>query len=469
MRLPLAIRHTPGARRRSRRLSVALAAAGASALLLTAFAAAAGADPYGPDVANYQHPNGAPIAWSQVATEPDQHFAIIKATESTYYTNPYMASDAAQARAAGLTVGFYHFADPGSSPTAQADYFAGTIGRLTANELPPILDLEVTGQCGSASCSAAQIVSWTHAFLSRLQTDTGRTPMIYTDPGFWNTDVRSSAFSAYPLWLADYTYNPFAAPTAMPLGWSSYALWQYTDTASIPGIQGQTDRSTAQSSALLAKLADADPNAYFVAALAQNVLGSQLPLAQTAQVISLLDHNQLSRQSEALAVLRMPAHADALVKAAYLQVLRRLPAATELSASAGVLEASTVADMTAQLVGSTEFYRDAGATPARWVNAAFQTLLGHPAGTGGELTFTFLLAHGYSRTRLAEVLLASAEGLGRESAASWSSVFGSPANSSEVGLGQRQLGVDGNSTLAYQAWLFASAAYLGHAEQLGGY
>jgi hypothetical protein len=55
----------------------------------------------GVDVADYQHPHGAAIAWPRVAAAGFK-FAFIKATEGDYYPNPYYASDLAQAKAAGL-------------------------------------------------------------------------------------------------------------------------------------------------------------------------------------------------------------------------------------------------------------------------------------------------------------------------------------------------------------------------------
>jgi hypothetical protein len=63
----------------------------------------------------------------------------------------------------------------------------------------------------------------------------GRTPIVYSYPSFWSTQMAgSTAFSHYPLWLA--SYRPTApAPLA---GWDAWSLWQYTSTATVPGIPG---------------------------------------------------------------------------------------------------------------------------------------------------------------------------------------------------------------------------------------
>src|SRR5215475_3414013 len=52
----------------------------------------------GPDVSSWNHPNGAPISWGQVAAAGNS-FAFVKATEGpttvggSFYTNPYFAGD----------------------------------------------------------------------------------------------------------------------------------------------------------------------------------------------------------------------------------------------------------------------------------------------------------------------------------------------------------------------------------------
>jgi lysozyme len=197
----------------------------------------------GPDVASYQHPNGATIDWKHVAAS-GQTFAIIKGTElytgsdnrPSLYRNPYLGSDLSGAETAGLVVGSYAFAHPENDPRAQADGFAQAVGALPSGSLPPILDLEVSG-----GLSVPQLIAWTHTFLDRLASDTGIIPMIYTGPSFWNSALGgTSEFSTYPLWQA--TYTSAAEPPTFG-GWSSYTMWQYTDAASVPGISGSVDQT----------------------------------------------------------------------------------------------------------------------------------------------------------------------------------------------------------------------------------
>jgi GH25 family lysozyme M1 (1,4-beta-N-acetylmuramidase) len=213
---------------------------GAPALLTSIQPAHAAVTTYsGPDVSNYQHPTSAkypgghPINWASVK-KAGKAFAIVKATESTTYTNPYFKTDYAAAKAAGLVVGSYHFARPArpivSTAQAQAAYFAKTIGDVTGNNLlPPALDLEVTG-----GLNPAQLVTWAQAFLYKLYALTGRVPMLYTYPNFWKVDLKNAtAFSRFPLWMAAYGSSPV----------STTDLWQYTDSSKISGISGGVDQS----------------------------------------------------------------------------------------------------------------------------------------------------------------------------------------------------------------------------------
>jgi|SRR5215472_2175909 len=94
----------------------------AGALIFGGTAQAAPTPQRGIDVSSYQHPGGKNIHWPSVA-RAGYKFAFIKDTEGSYYVNPYYASDAKSAEAAGLAVASYAFAVPNrSSGSAQANY-----------------------------------------------------------------------------------------------------------------------------------------------------------------------------------------------------------------------------------------------------------------------------------------------------------------------------------------------------------
>lgn len=229
-----------------RRLLVTVLAA------LLAAAAPALADT-GPDVSVWQHPGGAAINWSRVRAS-GASFAFVKATEGTTVTNAWFSPDWTGAAAAGVYRGAYHFARPSAAPgsaQAQAAFFAATVGDQTgAGVLPPVLDLEASG-----GLSPSALRAWARTFLDEVQSLTGRQPMVYTYPSFWQTAMGgTSAFGGYPLWIAHYT----SAPAPLHPGWADWTFWQYSDRATLDGVRGPVDMNRFNgTSADLARLARA--------------------------------------------------------------------------------------------------------------------------------------------------------------------------------------------------------------------
>lgn len=238
------------------RALAALACAGA----LTAAMTAAGASESaldGPDVARYQHPNGAAIDW-QRAADHGASFAFVKATESTTYTNPYFAGDYSAAREAGLVRSAYHFARPHSdlaTARTQARFFVKTAGTASSKgDLPLTLDLEESG-----GLAPKPLIAWTHAFVDEVRVLTSRPVILYTYPYFWQHAMGNTAeFADLPLWIA--SYRSGGPRTPLPGGWSSWTFWQYTANGRVAGIPAAVDRSTfAGSEADLQALADPTP------------------------------------------------------------------------------------------------------------------------------------------------------------------------------------------------------------------
>lgn len=185
----------------------------------------------GVDVANYQHPGAQGIDWNVV--NGSQDFAIVKATEGSTYVNPFYKDDVRQALAAGLKVGAYHYARPASDPLAQARHFANLIKQAPGQNLPPVLDLEV-----SEGLSPIALQVWTRAFLVELERLTGKRPMIYTYRYFWGDHMgNTKQFAEYPLWLAAYQTQ---APGPVG-GWDKLTMWQRSDSGRVAGINAPVD------------------------------------------------------------------------------------------------------------------------------------------------------------------------------------------------------------------------------------
>jgi GH25 family lysozyme M1 (1,4-beta-N-acetylmuramidase) len=213
--------------------------AGVLALSTSAQAAyPAGYSVTGIDVSHYQNT----ITWSSVPSS--LKFVYMKATEGSDLIDSTYATNRAGARGRGFFTGAYHFAHPSSaagSGKAQADFFYSKAPFVNDNmTLPMMLDVEwpKTG----AACyglSPSQMVTWIHDFVNEIKVKSGRTAIIYTNTNWWNPCTASStAFSANPLAIANYT----GTPNPLPAGWTTFAFWQFTDSGSTSGIIGPVDQ-----------------------------------------------------------------------------------------------------------------------------------------------------------------------------------------------------------------------------------
>jgi len=206
------------------------------ALVLSSGSAAATTRAKGIDVSNW---NGT-IKWGKVAGA-GYRFAFGKATEGTTFIDATFATNRNHSEGVGLRFGAYHFARPAggnaaratASAIAQADYFLATADPQPG-ELPPVLDLEVTG-----GLSPARLLTWTQAWTSEIYARLGVHPFVYTSPNFWKTRLSNStsvAAAGVPLWLAHWTSN--SQPTVPAQNWNGggWTFWQWTNCLSVPGI-----------------------------------------------------------------------------------------------------------------------------------------------------------------------------------------------------------------------------------------
>jgi lysozyme len=195
---------------------------------------------WGPDVSNYQHPNGASINWRAVRMQ-GARFAFVKMSEGSTYVNPYAHTDIAGALSAGLYVGAYHFARPRlplSTAASDAKLFASQLGNVRiSGYLPPVLDIETNG-----GLTPVNVTAWTRSFLSTLQAAIGRPPMIYSGSWFWRAYMGNpSGFSQYPVWIAD--YEPANTGPTLFGDFTYSTFWQYSDSAKMNGIADAVDSS----------------------------------------------------------------------------------------------------------------------------------------------------------------------------------------------------------------------------------
>jgi GH25 family lysozyme M1 (1,4-beta-N-acetylmuramidase) len=190
----------------------------------------------GLDISAYQHV-GAPVDWRLIARQGIR-FAAIKLAEGTYYTNPYYSSDARGAKAAGLAVLPYVFANPGIAYGDWTAEFAVKVMRESGQlaRLPLVADLENDPYRKNEDCyglGVPAMVSWISGFITTAHELTRQWPIIYTTAAWWRECTGlTSRFRRDPLWLAAYD----GASAAVPSPWRDWTFWQYSNDGALPGL-----------------------------------------------------------------------------------------------------------------------------------------------------------------------------------------------------------------------------------------
>jgi GH25 family lysozyme M1 (1,4-beta-N-acetylmuramidase) len=204
----------------------------------------------GIDVSSHQEDQAGGIDWPDVVKAGIQ-FAAIKATEGDYYQNPYALTDLAAARAAGLSVVAYAFANPNgggasASPVVQADDIVNYLKSGPAGVPPIMLDIEYdpypdgTNTCYGLTQKA--MGAWVTDFAAQVKARTGHPVIVYTTQGWWHTCVGThAALGSSPMWVA--AYSTSSSPGTLPYGWSAgdWTYWQYSASGKVAGIDGDVD------------------------------------------------------------------------------------------------------------------------------------------------------------------------------------------------------------------------------------
>ncbi|MDB5529473.1 MAG: glycoside hydrolase family 25 [Devosia sp.] len=193
---------------------------------------------YSPDRARYpvrgidvSHHQGA-IDWPLVAAD-DVSFVIIKATEGGDYVDERFAENLRDARAAGLTVGAYHYFTLCRPGAEQAANFLATVPR-DQDLLPPVVDLEYEGNC-DADRSPEAVRAELDAFLAPVEAAFGQQAVFYITYGFF--DDYAKYLPRRPLWTRWIAWHPAD---------ENWLLWQYHNAGRVNGIDGDVDLNVLQ-------------------------------------------------------------------------------------------------------------------------------------------------------------------------------------------------------------------------------
>ncbi len=181
----------------------------------------------GIDVSEYQ----GKIQWNEVKTIENTfpiQFVFIRATAGKDKLDPQFNSNWKESKSHNLIRGAYHYYRPNENSIVQAEFFIKNV-KLKKGDLPPILDIESMPKNQSIDSLKVGLRRW----LEKVDTYYQIKPIIYTNEKFYE-DFLKEEFSDFQFWIANYN---FFVETMK----DDWLFWQFTEKASITGIQGNVD------------------------------------------------------------------------------------------------------------------------------------------------------------------------------------------------------------------------------------
>ncbi len=173
----------------------------------------------------------------------------IRSSSGSGFVDPNFEQNYERAKAAGLSVGFYHYVTARSESQAryQAEFFASLVhGKDYDCRLA--MDFE-----DLRGLSRSEINAIASAFLETLEEKTESELVIYSD-AYNAENAFDKSLTRYPLWIAQYGVTQPSDRTQ----WSEWIGWQYTSSGRISGISGNVDRDRFTEDILLTS--KPDPN-----------------------------------------------------------------------------------------------------------------------------------------------------------------------------------------------------------------
>lgn len=180
------------------------------------------------------------IDWTKVATSGVE-YAFIRVGYRGYGEEGKLVLDEKfednikGATAAGIKVGVYFYSQAVTEAEAleEANMVLDAIAGYNVT-YPIVYDVEKTGAKDGRmnQLSVEERTKMAQTFISRVR-EAGYTPMIYSNMEMWSVLIDMAAFEDVEKWFAYYNtdlYFPY-----------EYAVWQYSDTGRIDGIDGAVD------------------------------------------------------------------------------------------------------------------------------------------------------------------------------------------------------------------------------------
>lgn len=180
------------------------------------------------DVSEYQ----GDIAWDKINKIEDDFpltFVFVRATAGNDRPDLRFKENWKAAKAHYFIRGAYHYYRPNENSLDQAENFIKTV-RLQKGDLPPVLDIEKLPKNQSIDSLKLGLRRW----LQRVEKHYKVKPVIYSGESYYTDFLKEEFKNEYPFWIAN--YNFFVENIKQ-----DWLIWQFTEKAQIPGIEGLVD------------------------------------------------------------------------------------------------------------------------------------------------------------------------------------------------------------------------------------
>ncbi len=175
------------------------------------------------------------------------------------------------------------------------------------------------------------------------------------------------------------------------------------------------------------------PNGRYVDLLYERLLGRAADVQGGTNFVSALDSGQATKAEVVEVILHSQEYLTLEATLLYQGILGRSPDAGGLANSVAMLVAgASSTQLEATLLGSAEYYTNAGGTNAGFFSALYESVLGRKADSIGVQNFEQELAGGASRAMVAQQMLVSPEGVLPEVRSIYESVLNRAADGAGI-------------------------------------
>ena len=190
---------------------------------------------FGIDISSYQGKNSANI-WER-AEEAGLSFCYCKATEGMTIQDSQFRNNYLTLKDAYVPCGAYHFFRGGHSGTEQADNFLGQVADIyDTQDLPPVIDVEALYD----KIDVENQIDYILEFCEKIEQELLTHPVIYTSLRVVrDLFKKTEKFGAYNLWVVD--YRPKVTEPRLPMGFTDWKIWQFSDKCECPGFRSGVD------------------------------------------------------------------------------------------------------------------------------------------------------------------------------------------------------------------------------------